>query len=147
MENFLNFLSNNYIYFLIAAGVLFFALVGLLVDMKKKNVKESEPSEVIPEVKEEVNIPEPTVEEVPAVTEEVVDDYNPAPPMPVEEITETVNNEANNLFVDNNIGTNINTEEEVNTQVVDNTPVMSFDTPTEVPTETSQISDTPEELR
>lgn len=36
MSDFLTFLSNNYLYFLIAAGVLFFALLGFIVDLKKK---------------------------------------------------------------------------------------------------------------
>ena len=39
MNSFLTFLSNNYLYFLIAAGVLFFALLGFLVDLFK-NKKE-----------------------------------------------------------------------------------------------------------
>ena len=82
MGNFLEFLSNNYIYFLIAAGVLFFALIGLLVDMKKKRNGEGSISEdVTPEVPEPVSVPEPPV----AVEEPEQEEIVPEPPMPVEE--------------------------------------------------------------
>ena len=36
MDDFLTFLSNNYLYFLIGAALFFFALIGLLVEMKKQ---------------------------------------------------------------------------------------------------------------
>ena len=37
MESFTNFLAEHYIWFFVAAGVLFFALLGFIFDSKKKN--------------------------------------------------------------------------------------------------------------
>ena len=50
MEGFLEFLSNYYLYFLIAAGVLFFALLGFLIDLKrnKKDSTEEVPDLITP---------------------------------------------------------------------------------------------------
>ena len=131
----LEFLSNYYIYFLIAAGVLFFALIGLIVDMKKKR----EDVNPTPEETEApaASVPEPPVtEEQPVApvdlptppTEEVVEESIPVPPMPVEEP--------------------VSAEVEVHSQPLDNTPVMNFEEPS-VPTSegTSQPVDTTEGLK
>ena len=48
MENVMNFLAENYIYFFVAAGILLFALLGFLVDSKKKKDKEFKGEEVKP---------------------------------------------------------------------------------------------------
>ena len=113
----LEFLSNNYIYFLIAAGVLFFALIGLLVDLKKKQGDAAKGEEEIPNV----NIPEPTVKEETPVQSE----FNPAPPMPVEEPTPVVNTVAE---------TPVNPVEEVpSTPVVDETPAIMVGTESSAP--------------
>lgn len=82
MEGFLNFLSNNYLYFLIAAGVLVFALIGFLVDMKRKNKD-----------LEDISVPEVVVDDQPIASVENITSPaevlniseeigNPAPPMP-----------------------------------------------------------------
>lgn len=112
MGNFLEFLSNNYIYFLIAAGVLFFALIGLLVDMKKKRNGEGSISEdVTPEVPEPVSVPEPPVTVEEPKQEEIV----PEPPMPVEEAPVP----------------EINNEVVTESPVLDETPVMNVEAPVE----------------
>lgn len=40
MENVMNFLADNYIWFFVAAGVLFFALIGFIIESKKKTKSE-----------------------------------------------------------------------------------------------------------
>lgn len=92
MEKFLDFLASNYIYFLIAAGILFFALIGFIVDLKRRNKSEEE-SSVTPEVEvpiqpveENVEINNVSVEPVPTVPAE---EFNPAPPMPEFELDST----------------------------------------------------------
>lgn len=88
MEKFLEFLSSNYLYFLIAAGVLFFALIGFVVDMRKRNKHEESVSET-----PEENIKVEETEQTPEVIEtpnpqfeefnpEPVETFNPGPPMP-----------------------------------------------------------------
>ena len=42
MDEFLTFLSNYYIWFLVAAGVFLFALVGLIIESSKKHKKDKE---------------------------------------------------------------------------------------------------------
>lgn len=93
MEKFLDFLASNYIYFLIAAGVLFFALIGFIVDLRKKNKSEEEEGSVTPEVtvpeqpiQENVEISDVPVNPVPTVPTE---EFNPAPPMPEFELDPT----------------------------------------------------------
>ena len=129
MGNFLNFLSNNYIYFLIAAGVLFFALLGLLVDLKKKRDGENTVTEEnVPDVGP--SVPEPPVQA--PVEEPVQEDFNPAPPMPEEEV----------------VVPEISSEVAAQGQVLDSTPVMSIDTPSEpVPEENPTVENTTEELK
>ncbi len=92
MEKFLDFLAGNYIYFLIAAGILFFALIGFIVDLRKRNKSEEEDS-VTPEVtvpvepiQENVEINDVPVNPVPTVPTE---EFNPAPPMPEFELDST----------------------------------------------------------
>lgn len=89
MDKLLDFLANNYIYFLIGAGVLFFALIGFIVDLKKRNKSEEGTAEVAPEVPIEVQVPASPVAPVPAepvATFEVpgmpAEEYRPVPPMP-----------------------------------------------------------------
>lgn len=106
MENFLTFLSNNYIYFLIAAGVLFFALIGFLFDLKKKKEESNDVPDLtsIPDVTsipEDMNLEEAVDKNghIDNQTEGVVEEFNPAPPMPQEEVIESmpVNNETLNV--------------------------------------------------
>ena len=139
MNNFLDFLSNNYIYFFIGAGILFFALIGLLVDLKKKNNNgDAVTEENIPDISQEVSIPEPVVTEEPPVEELTQEEFNPAPPMPTEELVNNVNSEVNASVVNNEVGT----------QVLDTTPVMDFETPDTSTTEDiSQPVSSPEELK
>ena len=96
MNGFLTFLSNNYLYFLIAAGVLFFALMGFLVDLKKEG--DSTPINDTPETP----IPDiPLIEESQTQNEVNTDTdilnepnptFNPAPAMPEEPIDIMANN-------------------------------------------------------
>ena len=129
MEKFLEFLSNNYLYFLIAAGVLFFALIGFIVDLKKKNKAESEGQvEETPTTVESAPIVEETV--VPEVPNEVlneapVESYNPAPPAPsMETPVESINYEtpiANEPIADQTVNTSTFAQpltEQQNEQVV-----------------------------
>ncbi len=50
MEVFINFLIDNYIWFLVISGVLLFALIGYLVDTSKlpKEPKEPKDKEIVP---------------------------------------------------------------------------------------------------
>jgi hypothetical protein len=87
MEGFLTFLSNHYIYFLIAAGVLLFALLGFVFDLKKRKETPEVSEEEIPNV-----APEPEVNNQENLTVDNMnvgngvpsEEINPAPPMPVE---------------------------------------------------------------
>ncbi len=104
MEKFLDFLASNYIYFLIAAGVLFFALIGFIVDLKKKGKSEEEEvREEVPmtEIPVETPVLEPSIETQPVVPEVVepaftleeeapvaVQEFNPAPAMPEVEVVQ-----------------------------------------------------------
>ena len=40
MDSVMNFLADNYIWFFVAAGVLLFALIGFIIDSKKKQKSE-----------------------------------------------------------------------------------------------------------
>ena len=40
MESVMNFLADNYIWFFVAAGVLLFALIGFIIDSKRKKKNE-----------------------------------------------------------------------------------------------------------
>lgn len=86
MDKILDFLANNYIYFLIGAGVLFFALIGFIVDLKKKNKPEEGNGEVAPEVPIDVQTPVAPVAVEPVAQVEIpvapVEEYRPIPPMP-----------------------------------------------------------------
>lgn len=53
MEGFLNFLANNYIWFLMVAILLIFALIGYLIDNKGNNEERLEP---MPKQLEEVGV-------------------------------------------------------------------------------------------
>ena len=46
MEGFKQFLASNYIWFIVASGVLLISLIGCLIDLKKKK-KEIEKTEVL----------------------------------------------------------------------------------------------------
>lgn len=52
MDSVMNFLADNYIWFFVAAGVLLFALIGFIIDSKKKQKSEFK-GESIEENKEE----------------------------------------------------------------------------------------------
>ena len=111
METFLDFLTENYIYFLIAAGVLILALIGLIVSSKKKGKEENHevenalPSETV-ETPTNTIVSEP-VQEQPSVQpveqaqqpEETLDfkttEPTPAPPVePIHETPATIDNTA-----------------------------------------------------
>lgn len=77
MEKFLDFLSSNYIYFLIAAGVLFFALIGFIVDLKKKNKAEVDTGEVAQEVP--IDIQQSVEQSQPVETSEMGNSFEPQP--------------------------------------------------------------------
>ncbi len=53
MEKFSEFLVNNYIWFLVATLILLFALIGYIVDSKKKDKEDKEIKEVKKKTKEE----------------------------------------------------------------------------------------------
>ena len=40
MENVMNFLADNYIWFFVAAGILCFALIGFIIESRKKQKNE-----------------------------------------------------------------------------------------------------------
>ena len=107
MSGFLTFLSNNYIYFLIAAGVLAFALVGFLVDIKKK--KDAEAAEnfsnsaSIPNVAVPNEIPNVAEENVPVGIPSNEASFNPAPPMPEQPVDIPNDNSVNEMPVDNSM--------------------------------------------
>ena len=61
MEQVLEFLGNNYIWFLIIALILFFALIGFIADAKRKNNK-VEPIEEIEDTTEPTIISESIIE-------------------------------------------------------------------------------------
>lgn len=131
MDKFLVFLSNNYVYFLIASGVLAFALIGFLFDIKKKKDEEKSVGETIDtniEIPNDNQIPNdvstPNVNEFTennTLTNDFADDFNPAPPMP-ETISEPSYNSLNETNINStfmeqnnveNIGNNVNSENEV----------------------------------
>ncbi len=82
MESFLNFITDNYTYFLIAAGVLTLALIGLLVSGKNKkkkgdNVNVEETPVDVNKTEAPTEISTPSVE--PAKVEEVKAPVAPEP--------------------------------------------------------------------
>lgn len=120
MNGFLTFLSNNYLYFLIAAGVLFFALLGFLVDLKKKkdDVNSNEAINEVPipdftsindnQTFNEENKTETESNDGFNVPNESNVSFNPAPPMP-EEVVNVYDSEPveTQTEVLNNISTEI----------------------------------------
>lgn len=68
MEKILDFLSENYIWFFVAAGVLLFALIGYIVQSKKKDVKKEENLTEVPSTETVVadipNVETPQVEPI-----------------------------------------------------------------------------------
>lgn len=116
MESFLNFLSNNYLYFLIAAGVFLFALIGFLFDLKRRKKESPEVETPTPEITNETPITEAPV--MPVETLMSSETINPAPPMPntddsVSAINEPieVNSTINTEILDNLDSESINVEE------------------------------------
>lgn len=113
MESFLTFLSNNYIYFLIAAGVLFFALIGFLIDLKKKKDGEVTPDLTsIPDVTtipEDMNLGEVVDKNghLNSQTEVATDEFNPAPPMPQEEPIQDIPANDTPVYIDPTVNQNI----------------------------------------
>lgn len=105
MSNILDFLENNYIWFLVAAAVLLFALVGFIVDSKRKQKKmegnfENTPDNnmnsmnEIPSVPLEGNAPAEAPVEQP-VTEEVKAPFEPVTESP--EVLDLNVNNANDM--------------------------------------------------
>lgn len=68
MENFTEFLVNNYVWFLVGTGVLVFALIGYLVDTKQK--KKIANGEIPPKPKKEKKV-KPKKDEVDEKKEEL----------------------------------------------------------------------------
>lgn len=111
MSNILDFLENNYIWFLVAAAVLLFALVGFIVDSKRKQKKMEGNFETAPvnngmesPINETPVVPtEPTmqmpVEEQPVATEEVKAPFEPITESP-EVLDLNVNNTNEMTFND-----------------------------------------------
>lgn len=60
MDSFLNFLTDNYTYFLIAAGVLLLALIGLIVSGRNKKKKEENVNFEETPVDNTITVSEPT---------------------------------------------------------------------------------------
>jgi hypothetical protein len=96
MEVFLDFLTDNYIYFLIAAGVLTLALIGLLVSSKKKGkdapvaeVKNVEATTIEPMETTEIR-PEVTPQQVQTPITPVTPVFNEVPN--INPTTETIPN-------------------------------------------------------
>lgn len=125
MNSFLTFLSNSYMYFLIAAGVLFFALMGFLVELKKKkdninpdnNFSEASIPDVSANSEIQTSTAENNIETIGNNLNELDTAFNPAPPIPEEPI-ETNNDFANESLLSNSNEV-LSTEQSVN----DDTPV------------------------
>lgn len=87
MENVMNFLADNYIWFFVAAGVLFFALIGFIIESRKKQKNEFK-GESIEENTKTTNNSEPVVENTtPTPVEPIMPINN------VENTPNTINNE------------------------------------------------------
>ena len=88
MEKILDFLSENYIWFFVAAGVLLFALIGYIVQSKKKDVKKEENLTEVPSTETVVadipNVETPQVE--PTMVNEQVSPEVVAEPTSVNDI-------------------------------------------------------------
>lgn len=56
MQAFIDFLVNNYLWFLVISLILVFALIGYLVDTNEKKDKEDIPEEKVEEQTNEVNM-------------------------------------------------------------------------------------------
>jgi len=116
MESILDFLANNYLYFMIGGGVLLMALIGFLVSDKKKQAKEENIEFNSVPSNETQNIPVQQQTVVPPVTN---NEQNIQP-----EATESTFNAAEPTL-----------ENKVNEVVASEEPVLSFET--EVPVETA----------
>lgn len=87
MENVMNFLADNYIWFFVAAGVLFFALIGFIIESRKKQKNEFKGESIEENTKTTNN------------SETVVENTTPTPVEPimpinnVENTPNTLNNE------------------------------------------------------
>jgi len=82
MENVMNFLADNYIWFFVAAGVLFFALIGFIIESRKKQKNEFK-GESIEETK---------TEETPVTPVTPVENATTPEEQSIEENTKTTNN-------------------------------------------------------
>lgn len=143
MDSILNFLADNYIWFMIGGVVLLFALIGFVIDDKKKNKNENQSVETpvtntatvnqVP-LNQESNVvsnetPAPTV----MPSEEGVQDFTPSEPTltfdtPANEVNEPVISETTNLNGDSKIGEPI-TFETPSTTVSEVEPVQAVETP------------------
>ncbi len=135
MDKLLDFLANNYVYFLIAAGVLAFALIGFVVDLKKKEKKADAVADV-PNV-DNVVADSPVVPDIPSdvvagpgsndtipneviPTEvEMVEDTLPGPPAPSMEETQVIT-----PVTAPTIEPEVNQEPVINTEVVGTSEAM-----------------------
>ena len=121
MESVMNFLADNYIYFFIAAGLLLFALIGFLIDSKKKKGKEFK-GEAVSNMAPFENVTAPVETPMSSVNASAVE----APVAPV--VNET-----------------LSTEPVVNTEVMQNVEVPTEPVMQETPMveQTMEINDIP----
>ena len=87
MEGFTNFLVNNYIWFLIVALILIFALIGYLVDTKEDKLVASKKDE--PKEDEVVLISNEPVVQEPVQNEVLIEEDNPVEKITIEEVAAT----------------------------------------------------------
>lgn len=124
MESILNFLANNYLWFLIAAVVLAILLIIFIVDTKRKEKKETEITEEKPVSTEpnleNVDLTQPNLNEAPASalasdsTSTSVGNENEA--ITSNELNNNVQEASNTVNVENNAFTTPVNEESVNTE-------------------------------
>ena len=89
MEKILNFLSVNYIWFFVGAAVLIFALIGFLVQSKKRKKDSEFKGESVPESQPTNPVSEQPVQEPAMETVEINEPVMPINDVPIEEPANT----------------------------------------------------------
>lgn len=143
MDSVMNFLADNYIWFFVASGVLLFALIGFIIDSKKKKKNEFK-GESIEENKTEV----PT-EVVSEITSEQVNSLNNVETVSSIEPEPSINEAENTLEIndiplsDNNnlIGSPV---EFTNNEVEPLTEELNLEEKPELPIEELNLDDNKE---
>lgn len=144
MDSILNFLADNYIWFMIGGVVLLFALIGFIIDGKKKNKDENKSVET-PVTNNEITNQVPLNQETNVVSnetpvptampnEEGMQDFTPSEPTltfdtPANVASEPVISENTNLNGDSKIGEPITFETPSNTVIPEVEPVQAPETP------------------